>query len=110
MQTIDSHGSDLRAFDTVAGELSQHCEAQFEAGASLAARDIQRLSALAERLGRDLIAWSGAVRALEVGAVQAIDPRRAGRLLIESVFDEALIPEATRVLASALALAFPAAP
>ena len=108
MHSIDSRGSDLHAFDSVAGELSRHYRVRFEAGGSLARRDIQRLSALAERLGRDVIAWSGAVRDLEGGALRPLEPRRAGLLLIESVFDEALIPEATRVLAAALTLAYPA--
>jgi hypothetical protein len=108
MHSIDTRGSDLRAFATVAGELSHHYRGRFEAGADLASRDIQRLSALAERLGREVMAWSGAVSDLEASAARPLEPRRAGRLLIESVFDEALIPEATRVLAAALALACPA--
>ena len=108
MHSIDTRGSDLRAFATVAGELSHHYRARFEAGAGLASRDIQRLSILAERLGREVMAWSGAVGDLEACAARPLEPRRAGRLLIESVFDEALIPEATRVLAAALALACPA--
>jgi hypothetical protein len=108
MHSIDSRGSDLRAFDTVAGELSHHYGARLEAGGSLADRDIRRLSMLAERLGREVMAWSGAVRGLEAGAAGPLEPRRAGRLLIECVFDEALIPEATRVLAAALALTWPA--
>ena len=108
MHSIDSRGLDLHAFDTVAGELSRHYGARLEAGGRLASRDIARLSALAQRLGREVTAWSGAVRDLEAGAAAALEPRRAGRLLIESVFDEALIPEATRVLAAALDLAWPA--
>ena len=108
MHSIDSRGLDLRAFDTVADELSRHYLGRFEAGGSLAAREIRRLSVLAERLGRDVMAWSGAVRELEAGATGRLEPRRAGQLLIESVFDEALIPEATRVLAAALALNCPA--
>jgi hypothetical protein len=108
MQSIDSRGADLRAFDTAAGELSNHYGARFEAGGGLARRDIQRLSALAERLGRDVTAWSGAVRGLEGGAAAFLDSRRVARMVIECVFDEALIPEATRVLAAAVALACPA--
>ena len=92
----------------MASELSHHYGIRFEAGAGLASRDIQRLSSLAERLGREVMAWSGALRDLEGAAASPMEPRRAGRLLIESVFDEVLIPEATRVLAAALALACPA--
>ena len=105
MHSIDKRGADLRAFDTVAGELSHHYRIRFEAGAGLASRDIRRLSALAEQLGKEVMAWSGAIRDLEAAAAGPMEPQRAGRLLIESVFDEALIPEATRVLAAALALA-----
>jgi hypothetical protein len=109
MQSIDSRGSDLRAFDAAAGELCDHYGARFEAGGSLASRDIRRLTLLAERLGREVMAWSGAVGDLDAGAAGRLRPCRAGRLLVESVFDEVLIPEATRVLAAALALACPAA-
>ena len=108
MHSIESRGSDLHAFDAVADELSRHYAVRFETGGRLASRDIQRLSLLAERLGREVMAWSGALRDLEGGAARPLEPRRAGRLLVESVFDEALIPEATRVLAAALALACPA--
>ena len=107
MHSIESRGSDLHTFDAVASELSRHYGARLEAGGSLACRDIQRLSILAERLGREVKAWSGALRELEAGAAGPLEPRRAARLLVESVFDEALIPEATRVLAAALALACP---
>lgn len=108
MRSIDSRGADLRAFDTVAEELSRFCGARFESGESLAFRDIQRLSVLAERVGRDVMAWRSAVRDLEAGAARVLEPHRAACMLIECVFDEALIPEATRVLAAALALACPA--
>jgi hypothetical protein len=108
MHSTDARGSDLRAFDAVASELFQHCDVRFDAGRSVAGRDIQRLSALAERLGREVTAWSGAVRALEAVAARPLDPHRAACLVIESVFDETLIPEATRVLAAALNLACPA--
>ncbi len=108
MHSTESQGSKLRAFDAFAGELSDHCEAHFEAGGSLARRDIQRLGALAQRLGRQVTAWADALRDLEAAAVQPLDAHRTARLLIENVFDEALIPEATRVLAAALALACPA--
>jgi hypothetical protein len=37
-----------------------------------------------------------------------LDPHRAGRLVLESVFDEVLSPEAWRVLAAAFALAMSA--
>jgi hypothetical protein len=108
MHSIESRGSDLRAFDAFASELSDHCEARFEAGGRVAGRDIQRLGALAERLGRQVVSWGEALRELEVAAAQPLNAHRTARLLIETVFDEALIPEATRVLAAALALVCPA--
>ena len=85
MHSIDPRGSDLRAFDTLAGELSHHYRIRFEAGGSLASRDIQRIGALAERIGRELMAWCGAVRDLEAAATAPLEPRRAGRLLIACV-------------------------
>jgi hypothetical protein len=105
MQSIDLRGKDPRAFDTFAGELSRHCDTVFEAGAGLAARDIERLSSLAGRLGREVNVWSRAIGDLEAGAAKALEARRAGRLLIDTVFDEALIPEASRVLAAAFEIA-----
>jgi hypothetical protein len=108
MHSIDSRGTELRAFDALAGELAEHYESRFEAGARAASRDVQRLNALAERLGDEVRAWSSAIRSLEAGATgRPLEPGRTGRLLIECVFDEALIPEATRVLAAALQLACP---
>ncbi len=108
MLSIDSRGADLRAFDTLARELTHHYVARFEAGDSLASRDIGRLSDLAQRLGREVKAWARAIGDLEGGAVGPLEPGRSCCLLIESIFDEALIPQATRVLAAALALACPA--
>jgi hypothetical protein len=109
MHSTDARGADLRAFDTAAGDLTHHCGVRFEAGRSVAERDIQRLNALAERLSLEVTAWSRAVRALEAVASRPLDPHRAACLVIESVFDETLIPEATRVLSAAFNLACPAA-
>jgi len=109
MTAADPRGRSLQAFDSFAAEFSRHCALHFEAGGVLAARDIDRLTLLAGRLTRDILAWRDAIAALEASAAAAPpQPHRAGRLLIESVFDDALIPEATRVLAAAIELAWPA--
>jgi hypothetical protein len=108
MHSTDTRGADLRVFDAMTSELSRHYDARFEIGAALASRDIRRLSALAERLSREIGAWGRAIGELEAGAAGPLESHRSGRLLIESVFDEVLIPEATRVLTAAFALACPA--
>lgn len=109
MAAADQRGRSLRAFDGFAGEFSRHCVLRFDAGAGLAARDLDRLTLLAERLTRDILAWRDAISHLE-GSSAGAPPslHRVGRLLVESIFDDVLIPEATRVLAAAIELAWPA--
>ncbi|MGI9168998.1 MAG: hypothetical protein ACR2FH_02310 [Caulobacteraceae bacterium] len=75
-----------------------------ERGGSLARDDVGRLSGLAVNLATALADWRGLLNALEVPPRAAFDERRAGALLLESVFDDLLAPAAWRVLAAALDL------
>ncbi len=95
----------LRAFDASSGDFIDDAAARFERGAGLAERDLQRLADLAERLVSDLTAWRLALAKLDVASEVELSCRRAGRILIESVFDEALTPPASRLLAAAFDLA-----
>ena len=106
MDASDRRGERLRTFDASAAEFTTHMAARVEAGAGVASRDISRLTALAGRLIEAIRLWLAALEELESGAVCAIDPQAAARRLMESVFDDLLIPEAARVLASALDLAW----
>ncbi|MGI9170222.1 MAG: VOC family protein [Caulobacteraceae bacterium] len=76
-----------------------------ELGGRLARDDVARLSRLAAVLAAGLADWRGALDALEVAPRAGFDERRAGALLLESVFDDLLAPAAWRVLAAALDLA-----
>lgn len=105
MSSPESRLALLGAFDACAQDFTVACATRFEIGARLAGRDVQRLANLAERLAGDLIAWRGAIEDLEVAAPGSLEPQRAGALLVESVFDDVLGPEATGVLAAALDLA-----
>ncbi len=75
MPPPDRRGDAPRAFDAHADDFIRDCASRFEAGGAIAALDVERLTDL------------------------------AGRLLVESVFDQALTPAGTRILAAALDLA-----
>jgi hypothetical protein len=105
MRPTDPHGTTIRAFDALANDFIRDAAARFDAGAGLAQLDVERLSALAERLAGDLRDWSRAIETLDVAMEVTLSPGRSGRLLIETVFDEALTPPASRLLAISLDLA-----
>jgi hypothetical protein len=102
---LTSRQSALRAFDAFAHAFAEDAATRIERGATLAAGDVERLAALAERLARDIGAWGQTIETLDVGREQPLRPKHAGRLLIESVFDEALTAPACRVLGAAFDLA-----
>jgi hypothetical protein len=95
----------LRALQSLTGEFISDGAAWFEDGRALAVNDVARLEALASRLSGDLADWITALEGLDLACRRAPDVFRASRLLLESVFDEALEPAALRVLAAALDLA-----
>jgi uncharacterized protein YjeT (DUF2065 family) len=91
----------LRELDACVGDLTRECIDRFEAGGMVARAEIAGLNALAEAIARSLGEWRTLTAALELAA--PIDVARAGALVLESLFDEILAPEAWRVLAAALA-------
>ncbi len=105
MPPTDRRGDALRAFDTHAGDFTRASAARVEAGGEIAARDVETLAALADRLARDLADWMRTLETLDLAKARRMSPDIAGRLLVESVFDEALTPAGLRVLAAALDLA-----
>ena len=68
----------------------------------VAARDLTRLAALAKQVVDDMAGWADRVAALDCAAT--FNPERALLLVLESVFDETLTPEACRVLEAEIVL------
>ena len=101
----DLRGTALRAFDGHAEELTRTYVLRFEAGARLARAEVEALHRLAATLADSLAALTPLIARLESAPRQPYDPRRAGLLMLESVFDGVLAPDAWRVLAAALELA-----
>ncbi len=99
-----SRGAEARALERRARDFVEACADQAEAGAFIAGRDLRRLEILAARLVSDLVFWTGALEDLDLARHARLDPRQAGRLVIESLFDEALTPSACRVLSAAMDL------
>jgi hypothetical protein len=100
--TLAADARRLREFDACAQELRQACVERFEAGGAVAAAEIETLT----RLSRTLVGNVGQWRSLagDLDLCERFDADRAGRLVLESVFDEVLSPEAWRLLAAAFAL------
>ncbi len=69
---------------------------------AVAARDLTRLAALAKQVVDDVAGWADRLDALDCAA--AFDPDRALLLILESVFDEVLTPDACRVLEAEIVL------
>ena len=89
-------------FQSSVTDLSRRCGSEFEAGASVADDEIRGLCSLAEAIGRGLVEWRALAAPLTF--CRALDVRRAGTIVIETVFDEVMDPDAWRVLADAFAL------
>lgn len=95
----------LHAFDGYSRDFAAHCAERIEDGDRLARAEIEALSDLAGDLAAAANGWGAAVGRLDLARVASFDPRRAGTLILETVFDEVLSPDAWRVLAAALELA-----
>lgn len=68
------------------------------------ASDLVVLGKLAAVLTADVGRWRVLVDQLDHAACARLDPRRAAVLIVESVFDEVLIPSAWRALSATTAL------
>lgn len=104
MLASDPRGDGLHTFETCAWDFARRLAGRLEVGEGVASRDIDRLSAFAAKLSQAILSWRVALADLEAGAVEPIDPKVAARRLVESVFDDLLIPEASRLLSAALDL------
>jgi hypothetical protein len=92
----------LRRLDDSTVDLAARCREDFEAGHLVADDEVRALSGLAQAIGRGLVEWRDISQGLALAA--PLDARRAGTIVIETVFDEVLAPDAWRVLSDAFAL------
>ena len=95
----------LHEFDGWVGDFQFECTGLAEDGARAGYVATAQLVQIAHAVARSLDDWRTRVEALEVGRQGPIDCASAGGLVLESIFDDALTPPASRVLAAALALA-----
>jgi hypothetical protein len=100
----DPRGARLRAFDIQADAFLTESQRRTTAGGASARRDIERLWRLAEGLVRDLGRWRERLDGLEAASISPLDVGQTAELILETVFDEVLSPEANRLLGAALAL------
>jgi len=95
----------LTTFDLHAKAFRAHGRQSTKMGEIIAETDIGRLCLLAGRVARALAAWRREITRLDLGRAAPVPPALAGRLISESLFDEALTPLAYRVFDAALDLA-----
>ncbi|MEO8927569.1 MAG: hypothetical protein ABI306_10455 [Caulobacteraceae bacterium] len=105
MPHTDPRGALIRAFDAHSRAFVEGAGARIERGRRLAQGDVAHLTDLAEAVAAALTHWRRIVEALDLAPAAAFDTGRAGALVLESVFDDLLAPDAWRVLAAAFDLA-----
>lgn len=105
MSSSDPRGARLHTLDAQGEAFVAAFAGRGEAGPSVARGDIETLAALAHAIAHDLALWRPLVQRLDLARDGDFDTRRAGALILETVFDELLEPHAWRVLAAALDLA-----
>ena len=87
----------LRAIDAFSHDFTESSQCPV-----VATRDLGRLAALAKVVLDDIDGWGNRIEALDCAA--PYDRARAVLLVMESVFDEALTPDACRVLSAEMDL------
>jgi hypothetical protein len=93
---MGAHGQLLHDLDRAAADMAERT------GRALADRECAALIAIAVAIARSLGEWRELTGGLEL--LTPWDIRRAGALVLESVFDELLAPPQWRFLAAAWAL------
>jgi hypothetical protein len=102
----DPRGRALRDLDVRSLDFREQCALRLTRGLDIAEADLDRLSALAERVGSDACSWTRALSRCEAAVLATLDPLAAARLVVETVFDDCLTPAACRVLDAAVVLSF----
>ncbi|MBA3812681.1 MAG: hypothetical protein H0X27_13760 [Caulobacteraceae bacterium] len=107
MTNSDPRADRLRALDALREAFVEACAERFEGGGGVAGSEIEVLAALSGAIAESVASWGRLLRRLDFAREGALDPRRAGALVLEAVFDDLVEPHAWRVLAAALDLAGP---
>lgn len=95
----------LAAFDAQSRDFLQETRRRSDGGDRLARNEIERLAGLADQVIRSLSDWRERAARLDLALRAPLDVPQAARALTETVFDDMLQPEATRVFAAAIDLA-----
>ncbi|HEX4740853.1 MAG TPA: hypothetical protein VH353_05950 [Caulobacteraceae bacterium] len=95
----------LAAFDAHSRDFLQEARRRRDGEDRLARREIESLAGLADQVVRSLGDWRDRAARLDFALRAPLDLPIAARALTETVFDDMLEPEATRVFAAAIDLA-----
>ena len=101
----DLRGRRLAAFDDHCREFIDDARRHVEAGESLARQEIEGLTSLADHVVASLGLWRERANRLDLSLRSAFSVAEAARAVAETVFDDVLQPEATRLFAAAIDLA-----
>ena len=99
---MNVRGRLLILLDNAEAEHRADCIQRLQAGRDVAARESRALVALAAGIAKSLAEWREHTGRLNLAA--SFDARRAGTLVLESVFDEILSGPQWRILAAAFDL------
>ena len=101
----DLRATRLAAFDAHSRDFLEGARHRTKVGEHLARREIEDLSGLADQVVRSLGDWRDHLGRLDLSLRTPFNLPQAARVLTETVFDDVLEPEATRVFAAAIDLA-----
>lgn len=101
----DSRGRRLAAFDNHCRDFVDEARRSAEAGESLARHEIEGLTSLADQVVQSLCVWRERTERLDFCRRTPFSVPDAARTVAESVFDDVLRPEATRLFLAAIDLA-----
>jgi hypothetical protein len=94
----------LAALDAYSRDYVEAARRTIEAGEQIAKRDIAGLTTLADQVIVSLGVWRDQLDRLDFALRTPLSLTRAARAVSETVFDDVLEPEATRVFAAAIDL------
>ncbi|HEY2050460.1 MAG TPA: hypothetical protein VGH03_14040 [Caulobacteraceae bacterium] len=101
----DLRATRLAAFDAHSRDFLEGARRRTGVGEHLARREIEDISGLADQVVRSLDDWRVRLGKLDLALRAPLTLPEAARALTETVFDDVLEPEATRVFAAAIDLA-----
>ena len=95
----------MSALDDYCRDFVEQARRTTEGGEYLARREIEGLANLADHVVRSLGHWRDSAARFDLALRAPLDVPQAARAVVETVFDDVLAPEATRVFAAAIDLA-----